>query len=248
MRKTVDLNCDMGEGFGADEALMQHVTSVNIACGAHAGDPNVMDTTVRLAKKYGVTVGAHPGFPDIAGFGRRMLQLSPDEIYRSMVYQIGGLAAFCKVHGVDMQHVKPHGALYNLAAKDSDVAAAIARAVYDINPQLLLYGLAGGALISAGRQAGLHTASEVFADRTYQSDGALTPRSEANAMVDSADGAIKQVTTMIEKGYVEATDGAQVPIKADTICVHGDGAHAVDFAKELRAALEQGKIDVRAIL
>lgn len=248
MGKSVDLNCDMGEGFENDEALMQHITSANIACGAHAGDPNVMDATVRLAKKYGVAVGAHPGYPDIEGFGRRMLQLSPDEIYRSIVYQIGGLAAFCSIYGVRMQHVKPHGALYNLAAKDSEVAAAIARGVYDINPQLVLYGLAGGTLVSAGRQIGLPVASEVFADRTYQPDGSLTSRSEAGAMVDGVNAAVNQVKTMIEEGYVEAIDGTHVTIQSDTICVHGDGAHAVDFARELRGALEKGNIDVRAFV
>lgn len=237
----------MGEGFEADEVLMQYITSANIACGAHAGNPNVMDDTVRLAKKHGVAVGAHPGFPDIEGFGRRMLELSPDEIYRSTVHQIGALAAFCKIHHLDMQHVKPHGALYNLAANDLEVAKAIAKAVHDINPKLILFGLAGSFVLSAGRQAGLRVASEVFADRTYQPDGTLTPRGEAGAMVASAAEAVLQVKTMVEKGYVEAVDGTHVKIQPDTLCIHGDGAHAVDFARELRGALEAENVTMEAL-
>lgn len=246
MRKCVDLNCDMGEGIGADEDLMQYITSANIACGAHAGNPNIMDATVRLAKKYGVAVGAHPGFPDIEGFGRRDMQMSPHEIYCSIVSQVGALAAFCTVHGVEMQHVKPHGALYNLAARGVVVADAIARGVYDVNPKLILYGLAGSELVSVGREVGLRVVSEVFADRTYQPDGSLTPRTEAGAMIEETDRAVGQVRLMIAKGYVEAVDGTKVRLQADTICVHGDGIHAVDFVKELRAGLEQGNIDVKA--
>lgn len=246
-QKTIDINCDMGEGFGEDEALMRYITSANIACGAHAGNYNVMDATVRLAKKYGVAVGAHPGYPDIKGFGRRDLELSPDEIYRLIVYQIGSLAAFCKVHGVKMQHVKPHGALYNLAAQNKDAAEAICRAVYDVNPKLVLYGLSGSLLVSASRQIGLETASEVFADRTYQSNGSLTPRTEKGALIDNPEHAVKQVKTLMEKGYVEAVNGSQVNLEADTLCIHGDGENAVIFASALRYGLENSGITVKAI-
>lgn len=251
MRKSIDLNCDMGEGFdvsasSADEALMQHITSANIACAAHAGNPSVMDATVLLAKKYGVAVGAHPGFPDKEGFGRRDTQMSPHEIYCSVAYQIGALDAFCSVNGVEMQHVKPHGALYNLAARDAQVAESIAKAVYDVNPGLILYGLAGSLLVSVGRQIGLSVASEVFADRTYQSDGALTPRAETGAMIEEVDVAVNQVRTMIDKGYVEAVDEIHVELQADTVCIHGDGAHAVNFARKLRVGLRDVGVVVKA--
>ncbi len=242
----------MGESFGpytigADAELMNYITSANIACGAHAGDPNVMDRTVKLAKKHGVGVGAHPGFPDLAGFGRRMIDFSPNEIYQMVVYQIGGLQAFCTIHDVKIQHVKPHGALYNLAARDKEAAGAIAKAVYDVDSTLLLYGLAGGELLTAGRKLGLRVASEVFADRTYQHDGSLTPRREAGALIDNVDDAVAQVEKMVHDGAVEAVDGDFVGIAADTVCVHGDGGNAVTFAKRLHGALRDSGITVRAI-
>jgi UPF0271 protein len=252
MVKQIDLNCDMGESFGAytfgaDEQLLAFVTSANIACGSHAGEPNVMDQTVRWAKQHHVAVGAHPGFPDIAGFGRRVIELSPDEIYRLVIYQVGALQAFCKIHKVTMQHVKPHGALYNIAAQDRDVAEAIAGAVYDLDNSLMLYGLAGGELIVAGRDAGLRVVSEVFADRTYQADGSLTSRKHDNAMINDLNVAVAQVKRMVSDGVVEAVNGKLVPIEADTVCVHGDGPHAVSFAKQLRLALEAAHINVKAI-
>ncbi|WP_373893415.1 LamB/YcsF family protein [Virgibacillus natechei] len=245
----MDLNCDMGESFGAytigaDERLLEHITSANIACGSHAGDPHVMDKTVRLAKKYGVAVGAHPGFPDIAGFGRRMIDFSPDEIYRFVVYQIGALQAFCYIHDVKMQHVKPHGALYNLAVHDSRAADAIARAVYDLDSNLILYGLAGSELLAAGRARGLRVVSEVFADRTYQPDGSLTPRKQEDALIEDVNVAVKQVEQMIRDGVVEAANGEFVEIEADTVCVHGDGAHAVRFVKGLWEALDARGVEV----
>lgn len=252
MEKRIDLNCDMGESFGAytfgnDEKLMKYITSANIACGAHAGDPTVMDQTVRLAKYHDVKIGAHPGFPDLTGFGRRMIDMSPDEIYRLVVHQIGGLQAFCNVHNVKMQHVKPHGALYNFAARDIETADAIARAVHDVDPSLILFGLAGSELVRAGRDAGLRIASEVFADRTYQPDGSLTPRSQECALIDNADAAVNQVKRMIQDGVVEAVNGDIVPIEADTVCVHGDGAYAVAFASKLRDALSEDGIKVVAV-
>ncbi len=252
MGRRIDLNCDMGESFGtytigADADLMQHITSANIACGAHAGDPDVMDRTVRLAKKHGVAIGAHPGFPDLAGFGRRMIDFSPEEIYRTVVYQVGGLQAFCNVHQVKMQHVKPHGALYNLAARDRATADAIAQAVYNVDSSLIVYGLAGSELLTAGRERGLRVGSEVFADRTYQPDGSLTPRKESGALIEHVTTAIQQVEQMVKSGVAKAVDGTLIEIEADTVCVHGDGTHAVKFAKELRKALDAGGISVRAI-
>ncbi|MGP4105617.1 LamB/YcsF family protein [Virgibacillus sp. L01] len=252
MAKQIDLNCDMGESFGAytigsDEKLLEFVTSANIACGAHAGDPTVMDRTVRLAKEHHVGVGAHPGFPDIAGFGRRMIDFSPDEIYRMVVHQIGGLQAFCTVHGFQMQHVKPHGAMYNLAAQNRDAADAITRAVYDVDSSLILFGLAGSELLAAGREAGLRVASEVFADRTYQADGSLIPRGRADAMISNVDAAVLQVERMVNEGVVCAATGEMVDIEADTICVHGDGEHAVTFVEKLRAMLERAGIVVRGL-
>ncbi len=252
MVKQIDLNCDMGESFGtyiigADEKLLEFVTSANIACGAHAGDPTVMDRTVRLAKEHHVGVGAHPGFPDIAGFGRRMIDFSPDEIYRMVVHQIGGLLAFCTVHGVQMQHVKPHGAMYNMATQNRDAADAVARAVYDVDSGLILFGLAGSELLAAGREVGLRIASEVFADRTYQADGSLTPRGRADAMISDVDAAVQQVERMVNEGVVRAVTGEMMDIEADTICVHGDGAHAVTFVERLRAMLERTGIVVRGL-
>lgn len=253
MRKRIDLNSDMGESFGSytfgsDEKLLKHITSANIACGSHAGEPNVMDRTVELAKQNNVAIGAHPGYPDLAGFGRRIIAFSPDEIYRQVVYQIGALQAFCKVHHVEMQHVKPHGALYNLAAHDREVADAIVHGVHDLDSSLLLYGLAGSKLLDAGREVGLRVASEVFADRTYQPDGSLTSRKEANAMIMEVDTAVAQVKRMITEGVVQAVNGELIAIEADTVCVHGDGLQAVDFVKKLRSALDEAGVEVMPLI
>src|SRR5699024_8957651 len=252
MFKQIDLNCAMGESFGAytigsDEKIMEYITSANIACGGHAGDPNVMNKTVKLAKKKNVAVGAHPGFPDIGGFGRRMIDFTPEEIYHVIAHQIGGLQAFCKVHRVTMQHVKPHGALYNKASKNRGVAKAIAQAVFDLNPKLVLFGLAGGELLDAGRKIGLRVASEVFADRTYQPDGTLTPRREENALIKNVNDAVAQVKRMVSDGVVEAMNGDFVKIKADTVCIHGDGMHAVTFAKQMREELEKAQISIASL-
>lgn len=249
MVKCIDLNSDMGESFGAytfgaDELLLKHITSANIACGAHAGDPNVMDRAVRLAKQNNVAVGAHPGFPDLVGFGRRMMDFTPDEIYRLVAYQVGGLQAFCKIHSVRMQHVKPHGALYNLAANDLEIATSIAHVVYDLDPTLIVYGLAGSKLLDAGREAGLKVASEVFADRTYQPDGSLTTRKDKDALIDDAEIAVAQVERMVKHGVVEAVNGELVVIQADTVCVHGDGPHAVSFVEKLWTAMEKIEVEV----
>lgn len=250
--KTLDLNCDMGEGLGAwkmgdDAALLEHVSSANIACGYHAGDPGIIHRTVELAIDKGVAVGAHPSLPDVQGFGRRQMQVSPAEAYDMVLYQIGALGAFAIACGGKLAHVKPHGALYNMAAKDGKLARAIARAVKDFDPSLVLFGLAGSELIRAGEQAGLKTANEVFADRTYQADGSLTPRSELGAMIPEVSASIAQVKRMIEEGRVRSLDGADVTVRADTLCIHGDEPNAVEFARRIRQALTEAGVRIAAV-
>lgn len=248
----VDLNCDMGESFGiyqmgTDSQIMPLVSSANIACGFHAGDPSVMRKTLEAAVAQGVAVGAHPGLPDLVGFGRRNMQVSAQEAYDMVVYQVGALAGFAKAVGVSLHHVKPHGALYNMAAKDKALADAIARAARDIDASLVLYGLAGSQLIQAGKNAGLRVASEVFADRTYQADGSLTSRSQPNALLQSDEEAVQQVLTMVMEKQVKAVTGEWVSLDADTICIHGDGAHALSFATKVRAALLQAGVEIKAM-
>ena len=247
----IDLNCDLGESFGAysignDAAILPFVTSANIACGFHAGDPSVMRKTVQLALKNGVALGAHPGLPDLQGFGRRKIEISPQEAYDLVVYQIGALLGFIRAEGAWMQHVKPHGALYNMAAKDKNLAEAVANAVYDVNPELILFGLAGSELIWAGKKVGLKTSEEVFADRTYQPDGALTPRSQPDALIVDDAKAVSQVICMVQKKGVKAANGSWVDLKADTVCIHGDGAKALLFAKKIQDALTAAAIEVCA--
>lgn len=248
--KIIDLNSDIGESYGAfkvgnDVEVLKYISSANIACGYHAGDHNVMFETVRLAQKHGVKIGAHPGFPDLAGFGRREMNLSSREIYNLMIYQIGALQAVCKANGVALSHVKPHGALYNMAGRSREIADAIAEVIVALDSQLVLFGLAGSELIKAGRQKGLQVAEEVFTDRTYQPNGTLTSRSENNAFIHDSSEAIQRVTRMIREGKVEAVDGTDLDIQADTICVHGDGPKAVEFVSDLRKALEQDNIFLR---
>jgi 5-oxoprolinase (ATP-hydrolysing) subunit A len=245
----VDLNCDLGESYGLfkignDSEVLKHITSANIACGYHAGDHNVMMDSVKLAKAHGVRIGAHPGFPDLHGFGRREMKMSAQEIYNLTIYQIGALSAIAKVCGTNVVHVKPHGALYNMAAKDKAIADAVAAAVADVNPALVLFGLAGSSLVKAGEEKGLQVAQEVFADRTYQPDGSLTPRSQSNAMIHDPDLAISRVIRMIREGKVEAVDGTDIEIKADTVCIHGDEPQALDFAVKLKQALNAEGIKV----
>lgn len=235
--RVIDLNCDLGEGSGHDAELMPLITSANIACGAHAGDAATMRATVALARRHGVAIGAHPGFADREHFGRRELALSGAEV-RELVS--GQIAALREIADDDVRHVKPHGALYNLAARDAAVARVMAEAVREAGADLVLFALAGSQLARAGRTAGLRVAEEVFADRTYQADGSLTPRARPDGLVTDVAAAVAQVLRMLREGVVRATDGTDVAIRADTVCLHGDGVHAVAFAqrlnRELRAA------------
>jgi UPF0271 protein len=248
----VDLNSDLGESFGnyklgQDEEVLDVVSSANIACGYHAGDHNVMYKTVRMAAEKGVGIGAHPGLPDLIGFGRRPMQVDPQDVYNFVVYQIGALQAFAKIHNAALNHVKPHGALFNMTAKDKAIAQAVAEAVYDVDSNLILFGLAGGELVKAGKAKGLTVAQEVFADRTYQPDGSLTSRTEANAMIHDADEATERVVRMIKEGKVEAVDGSDVEITAETICVHGDEPSALLFVKRLREVLSKNQIEIKKV-
>lgn len=240
----IDMNSDLGESFGnyrlgMDEEVLPLVTSANVACGFHAGDPDVMRRTVALAQAAGTAIGAHPGLPDLVGFGRRTLAVSPDEAYSMVVYQVGALQAFVRAAGGRLQHVKPHGALYNMAAKDDALAGAVAQAVHDVDDRLILYGLAGSALIRAAEQIGLRSAAEVYADRSYQEDGSLTPRSQPGAMITDADTAVQQVLSMVERQEVRTLSGPIIPIQADTLCIHGDGAEALLFVQRIRKALQE---------
>ena len=249
---TIDLNCDMGESFGAwkignDAALMDHVTSVNIACGFHAGDPTTIRKTITTAVEKGVAIGAHPGYPDLQGFGRRNMSLSTDEIYDMVMYQVAAVRGVCEAIGGRLHHVKPHGALYNQAAKNAEMSAAIARAVRDIDASLLFYGGSGTCLISEAENLGLETASEVFADRTYQPDGSLTPRTQPNALIADTPSAVNQALQLVRDGRVTAATGETIPLRAETICVHGDGVHALEFASALRKAFVDNDINVSAI-
>lgn len=248
----IDLNSDLGESFGMyeigqDEKVLKVVTSANIACGFHAGDHSVMDKTVQLAKGQGVAVGAHPGTQDLQGFGRRVIELEAREVYQFMLYQLGALHAFTNVHDVKMQHVKPHGALYNIAATNKEIATAIAESVYDFSPELILFGLSGSELTKAGAAIGLRVAHEVFADRTYQADGTLTSRNEKNALITDPSEAVERVLQMVKEGVAEAVDGTEIELQADTICVHGDSPQAFQFVLELRTGLEKQGIEIKAI-
>ena len=247
MSAAIDLNCDLGEGAGCDEELMPLITSANIACGAHAGDEASMLAAVRLARRYGVAIGAHPGFADREHFGRRERVLAPREIVALVRGQVEALRSIAAEEGVLVTHVKPHGALYNMAAKDAVVAEAVAEAGAGVDTTMRLYGLAGGELLKAGRAAGLRVASEVFADRTYQADGALTPRGRPDALHAGVAEAVGQVLRMLREGCVRATDGTDVIIAAETVCLHGDGPAAVEFAAGVRQALLAESVVLRAL-
>ncbi len=241
---SVDLNCDMGEGCTNDAALMAYVSSVNIACGYHAGDEATMRTTVKKAIEKGIAIGAHPGYDDLENFGRTPMTLSSDEIRDIVTDQITKLQSICEEEGSKLTHVKPHGALYNQSAKNTEIAAAIAQAVKDIDPNLVLFGLYGTVSIVEAKKLGLKTASEAFADRTYQIDGSLTPRSWANSLILDTTAAAQQAFRMIANGNVVATGGEIVSIDADTICIHGDGEHGLEFARAINHELRRHDINI----
>ena len=251
MMGRVDLNADVGESFGAyvlgqDQALIAVVSSANVACGFHAGDPSVMRATVRLAREHHVAVGAHPGFPDLVGFGRRDMQVAPGQLEDLVAYQIGALTAIATAEGMALRHVKPHGALYNMAARDRALADAIARAVVNVDRTLSLFAPPASALLAAGMEAGLTTVSEVFADRAYRADGSLVPRSQPGAVIHDEVAVVARTLDMVREQAVTAIDGTRVPIRAETICVHGDTPDAAHLARRLRDALQQTGVAVAA--
>jgi UPF0271 protein len=244
---SIDLNCDMGEGLDNDALLMPFISSANIACGYHAGDENVMQRTIELCLQHTISIGAHPGFADKANFGRTEMQLSLEKVYELVADQIQLLQKMTNRAGAKLHHVKPHGALYNMAAKDAALANAIAKAVRDINPRLIFFGLSGSHLISEAEKLGLQTASEVFADRTYLDDSSLTPRSQPNAMIQTEEGSVQQVLQMIGEKTVTSINHKKIAIKAETICLHGDGKYALPFAKTIYAALQQNHIQIKPV-
>jgi len=246
----IDLNCDLGESFGRytlglDAEVLPYVTSANIACGFHAGDPTVMAATVVLAEKNQVALGAHPGLPDLVGFGRRKMQITPAQAQADVQYQVGALAAFSK--NGKLHHVKPHGALYNMAAQDYELARGICLGIKAVDPTLILVGLANSQLIKAAQDIELPCAQEVFADRNYLADGSLVPRSQPNALITDEQTAVDRTVKMIQTQSVTAIDGQQVALKPDTVCVHGDGAKAVAFVQKIHAALLAADIEVTAL-
>ncbi|MEN4929545.1 5-oxoprolinase subunit PxpA [Erwinia billingiae] len=243
----VDLNADLGEGCANDRDLLQLVSSANIACGFHAGDAQTMRQSVLWALEFGVAIGAHPSFPDRENFGRTRMQLPAETVFAQMIYQIGALQAIARSEGGKLVHVKPHGMLYNQAAQEPELADAIARAVKAVDPALVLVGLANSESIRAGKALGLTTREEVFADRGYQADGSLVPRSQPGALIDSDQQAIEQTLSMIQQGKVKSLSGEWVNVNADTVCLHGDGAHAMAFAAQLRQAFKQQQIQVTSL-
>jgi 5-oxoprolinase (ATP-hydrolysing) subunit A len=249
----VDLNADAGESFGAwalgdDAALFSHVTSVNVACGFHAGDPSSIRRTIRLAADAGVRIGAHPGYPDLQGFGRRAMTLTPREVEDLVLYQVAALLGIASAEGVRLAHVKPHGALYNQAARDPVTAAAIARAVASVDPGLVLVGLAGSSLIKAADDAGLSSAAEAFADRAYLADGSLAPRHLAGAVIQDADIVARRALGIVRERRVRSLDAeVDVPVRAETLCLHGDTPGAPALARAVRAALEGAGVRVVAL-
>lgn len=240
--KQVDLNCDLGESFGnyhlgMDEEVLPFITSANVACGFHASDPSVMSKTVAMAKKSAVCVGAHPGFPDLMGFGRRPMQVTPEEAKVYVQYQVGALSAFCKAAKVPLCHVKPHGALYNMAGKDYALAKAICEGIAEIDENLILLALSGSEMVKAATATGLRVASEVFADRAYEEDGSLVSRAKPGSIITDDDEAIRRAVGMVRDGEVLSITGKKVPIQADSICVHGDNPKALAFVSKIHAAL-----------
>ena len=252
MSEKIDLNCDLGESYGAytigmDEEVIKVVSSVNIACGFNAGDPVVMRKTVARALSANIGIGAHPGFYDLMGFGRRNMNISPDEAYAYVTYQLGALNAFCVQQGGRIDHVKPHGALYNMAGKDYELAKGICRAIYDFDRDLILLGLSGSQMIKAGRDIGLRCANEFFADRAYEDDGSLRARTKEGAMIEDENEAIERVVKVIKTGKVTTYSGNEIDLKIDSICVHGDNAHALEFVRTIRDRLTKEGIETASL-
>jgi len=243
----IDLNCDMGEGCGNDAELMDFVSSINVACGFHAGDTEIMSRTVEMALKKGVAIGAHPGYRDRKSFGRVAMGLLPEQIFEIVSEQVMKLSSVCVEFGATLRHVKPHGALYNQAAKDPEFADAVARAVREQDETLILFGLSGSASIREARKIGLSTASEAFADRTYQEDGSLTPRIEPTALITDTQSVLAQVLQIVKTGTVTSAAGVTIPLMAETICVHGDGPHAVGFAYSISHELKASGIRIEPV-
>ena len=247
--KYVDLNCDLGESFGnytigMDEAVIPHISSANIGCGWHGGDPLVMRKTLALAKEAGIAVGAHPGFPDLLGFGRRNMTVTPDEAYSYTLYQLGAFYGFAKAAGLEVQHVKPHGALYNMAGKDLAMSLAICKAIRDFDLNIILMALSGSKMLEAAEEVGIPAAYEVFADRAYNEDGSLVARSLPGAVIHDTEECIRRVVQMVKEGTVTAITGKVIPIRCDSICVHGDNASAVEFVKAIRSRLTEDGVEI----
>ena len=245
----VDLNSDLGESFGRytlgmDDRVIPLITSANVACGYHASDPVVMEKTIAMAKSAGIRVGAHPGFPDLMGFGRRNMNVTPAEAKAYTMYQLGALDGFCRGAGIRMQHVKPHGALYNMAAKDYKLATGICEAIKAFDDSLIVMALSGGELVRAARDMGLRTALEVFADRAYEEDGTLVDRRKEGAMITDENEAIERVIRMIKEKKVKAVTGKDIPIQADSVCVHGDGEKALAFVQKIREEMQKEGIKI----
>lgn len=246
---TVDLNCDLGESFGnykcgLDEEVIRYISSANVACGFHASDPAVMARTVALARENGVSVGAHPGYPDLQGFGRRDMDASPAEVKAMVQYQIGALEAFCTAQGISLAHVKPHGAMYNMAGRDEALAEAICEGIYEVDPGLVLLGLSGSRMLEAAKRTGLKCAKEVFADRAYEEDGTLVARNVPGAMITDEEEAVERVLRIVKDGVVTAITGRDIEVAADSVCIHGDGPKALAFAAKIREALEREAVRI----
>ena len=248
----IDLNSDLGESYGAyvmgrDADIIPLISSANVACGFHAGDPTTMDKTAKVCKAAGAAIGAHPGFADLVGFGRRNMAVSPADAKAMITYQVGALDAFCKANGLKMQHVKPHGALYNMAAKDAALAKAICEGIYEYDPTLILLGLANSEMITQAKAIGMPWAAEVFADRAYEDDGTLVARTKPGAMIKDEDEAVARVIRMIKEGKVTSVNGKDIEMKPDSVCVHGDSEKALLFVQKIRAALEAEGIEIKPI-
>ena len=249
---SIDLNCDMGESFGnyeigMDEKVMDYVTSANLACGFHAGDPSVMANRVQLAKQKNVKVGAHPGYPDLMGFGRRKMDVSPEELKSYITYQVGALNGFLEQKDMDLQHVKPHGALYNTAANNEELGRAIVSGLLEMKDDIILVGLSGSKILEIADNMGLKSAAEVFADRAYNSDKTLVSRKRDGAVISNEERVVERVINMVEDGYVKTVDGEEISIRADTVCVHGDNPEAVALTESLTESLKDDGFIVEAM-